>query len=318
MIKKTYFIIEKRKKYKEQYNMNIVVGQKLYTDNGGGFIENVTPVVVTDSTNILSLEILTRLFPEIIIVTNVSEEQFDKKKFASCKIINSKSQNFSFLRNLGAYYAPTPFVFAIDSDEELDETAVNSIKNCRFDYSLYSFNTKMYFGDQLLNITEHEVIRLYNKNMHYFVGRVHEKLVQNQKEVKLLSGILLNKSYKDWNQYKKKRIKYVNLEYKRWNLLFRFISPIYVFFKNQGWKDGKIGLMYTSESIVYAIMIVFHGKPKRMFFDLDTLKTIPIPNDLGNAEQKYMQFVVSKFISRTTPPTLAEYELIEQISSAFL
>ncbi|MEM4091232.1 MAG: hypothetical protein QXQ46_10940, partial [Thermoplasmatales archaeon] len=226
-------------------------------------IENVTPVVITNVPSIRSLEVLKELFSEIIIVTNVPKDYFYEEKYKGCKIINSNSQNFAYLRNLGAYYAPTPYIFVIDSDEEIDNLLINSISTCKLDRSSYSFQTKMYFGDKLLNISESNQVRLYDKNVHFFIRRVHEILYGNR-QTELLPGLIINKSYNDWNHYKTKRSKYVALDYKNWKLLFRILLPIYNFLRRQGWRDGVLGLKWTWASIIYVVMVLFYGKSKHI------------------------------------------------------
>ena len=284
--------------------------------------KGITVVIITNRrvSEIKSLYIVLEIADKIVIVTNQQEEPLQYNKM---RIIYSLSQNYAYLRNLGAYYAETTHVFVIDSDEEMDDLLVDSLKKINCEEILYCINIKAFIGDKEINMAQRYNPRIYNKNYFYYRGRVHETLYGESERCIKLNGNISNFSQGNWREWSKKAMRYVSQEHIEGRLLLRMFYPLFSFFKSQGWKDGVTGVKWTLKGFQYMLMIFIFGK--RGYFTLhpEKIKRLLLTDIITTEEKNYISMILANHfeireIMSTQKWLKLEKEILEQISSPFI
>lgn len=284
--------------------------------------KGITVVIITNRkvSEIKSLYIVLEIADKIVIVTNHQEEPLQYNKM---RIIYSLSQNYAYLRNLGAYYAETTHVFVIDSDEEMDELLVDSLKKINCEEILYCINIKAFIGNKEINMAQRDNPRIYNKNYFYYHGRVHETLNGESERCIKLNGNISNFSQDNWREWSKKAMRYVSQEHVEGRLLLRIFFPLFSFFKRQGWKDGITGVKWTLKGFQYMLMILIFGK--RGYFTLhpEKIKRLLLTDIITTDEKNYISMILANHfenheIISTQKWLKLKIELLEQISSPFI
>ena len=186
--------------------------------------EGLTAVIVTNVkiTNINSLEDIIKIADDVIIVTNKQE---DLSARDNLRIIYSNSQNFAYLRNLGAYYAKTAHILSIASDELMDNILIQELKKIDFKEKLYCVRVTMFIGNYKMSMASTYLQRIYHRGYFLYVRRVHEVLYPRIKECRKLNGNINNLSQKDWNEWFIKAKKYTSEEHIDFSLIFRTFYP---------------------------------------------------------------------------------------------
>ena len=288
--------------------------------------KGITVVIITNRrvSEIKSLQIVLEIADKIVIVTNQQEELL---KYNKIRIIYSRSQNYAYLRNLGAYYAETTHVFVIDSDEEMDELLIDSLKKINCKEILYCINIKAFIGSKEIHMTERYNPRVYNKNYFYYRGRVHEALYGEFERCIRLNGNISNFSQDNWKEWSKKAMRYVSQERIEGRLLLRMFRPFFSFFKKQGWKDGVTGVKWTLKGFQYMLMIFIFGKRGYFTLDPEKIKCLLSTTLITREEKNYISMIlVNHFENHEIISTQNHAELklklkidiLEQISSPFI
>ncbi len=256
---------------------------------------------------------------EIVVVAD------DKTKFnhpdyrePSVKLISSRSKNFSFLRNIGIYYASGRFVFMIDDDESLSDELLYSLGQIKGENDAYLVRRNAAFGGKVLNMWSRVVPRVVKKEKAHYIGKVHEYLPLKYTSQGSLVGTITNNSYENWSDYWKKAFKTTSLETKKLGtFLFRLLFPLYNYFDKEGYKDGKLGLEVVATSIIYSFLMLWRGMRFRKI-DLNSFlensKAFSI-SSLGKDEQSYFSYMISELERGFIPPGSSIHEECEQLSS---
>lgn len=284
--------------------------------------KGITAVIITNHrvSEIKSLHIVLEIADKIVIVTNQQEELLKYKKI---RIIYSPSQNYAYLRNLGAYYAETTYVFVIDSDEEMDELLIDSLKKINCEEILYCINVTAFIGNRKINTTQRYNPRIYNKNYFYYSGRVHETLEGKYERCIRLNGNISNFSQDNWREWFKKARRYVSQEHIEARLLLRLFYPFFSFFKMQRWEDGVTGVKWTMKGFEYMLMIFIFGKRGYFTLDPERIKHLLLTDIITTEEKNYISMILANHfenheIISTQKLLKLKIEILEQISSPFI
>ena len=284
--------------------------------------EGLTAVIVTNDkiTNIKSLEEIMKITDDVVIVTNRQEDSLTRDNL---RIIYSNSQNFSYLRNLGAYYAKTTHILSIDSDELVDNILIQELKKIDFKKKLYCVRVNMYIGDYKMSMSSTYVQRIYHKGYFFYIKRVHEVLYPRKKECKKLNGNTSNFSQKDWNEWFIKAKKYASEEHIDFILIFRTFHPFILFFSHQGWRDGLFGVKWTLRSFQYRLMIYLYGKKGYITLKPNEIRYHISENTLSKDEREYIEFILKQYFGNSSlsiPKNKHPFvnDVLEQISSPFI
>ena len=279
-------------------------------------------VIITNSkiSAIKSLNRLLEITDHIVIVTNSKEDLAPNENL---KIIYSRSQNYAYLRNLGAYYANTTHIFVIDSDELIDDTLINSLKNMDFKFRLYCIRVNMYIGSYKMMMTTKYGQRLYDKRYFFYTGRVHEGLYGPVKDCVRIDGDIRNFSQEDWREWHRKAKRYTSQETIRLDLITRATYSIYVFFKNQGWRDGILGVKWTLRSLQYIAMTLVYGRRGYITLNPKDIKSHLSAPEISQDEKNYISSVMEKYFDGDRSSSLQDMDsvtldILEQISSPFI
>ena len=287
-----------------------------------GLTTGLSAVIITNSkiSAIKSLNRLLEVTEHIVIVTNSKE---DLAHNGNLKIIYSKSQNYAYLRNLGAYYANTTHIFVIDSDELMDDTLINSLENLDFKFRLYCVKVNMYIGSYKMMMTTKYGQRLYDKRYFFYIGRVHEGLFGSVKDCVKINGDISNFSQEDWQEWHRKAKRYTAQESIRWDLITRATYSLYVFFKHQGWRDGLLGVKWTIRSLQYIAMTLIYGRKGYMTLNPQDIKSRLSASEISQDEKNYISSVMKQYFDEDKSIPLQDMDsvtldILEQISSPFI
>lgn len=282
----------------------------------------LTAVIITNRkiSEIKALEKIRMFTDNIVIVTSIPDES---AQLDGTKIIHSRSKNFAYLRNLGAFYADTTHIITIDSDEEPDELLVKEIKQCDLMHPLYNFEVSTYFDQRKMNVTTHLSNKIYDKRCFIFIGSVHEQLLGSLKNPITLKGALSNYSQENWNEWYQKAKRYTSLEKKDFNVLLRALYPILIFFSKKGWRDGILGVRYTIKGIEYIFLVLVRGRRNYMTLSINQINFLIKEDGFNHFERDFISWVIENFLSddRTVNRMINNLpfaDLLEQISSPFI
>ena len=195
-------------------------------------------------------------FDEIIMLDNGSidgtlELAKEMQKELNLKIKTSKFLGFGALKNLAATYARNDWIFSIDSDEILEKTALDSIKNTKLENNMIlSLGRKnLYSGEWIKACGWHPdyVHRIYNKKFTRFKeNMVHESLLipTNANIFKIdlalnhYTASNIDSIINKMNSYTTLSAKQKYEKSKKINLAGAFIRFFLIFFKDYFFRSG--------------------------------------------------------------------------------
>ncbi|NRS88252.1 glycosyltransferase involved in cell wall biosynthesis [Flavobacterium sp. 7E] len=235
------------------------------TNSKTAIIPNLSVLIITynEEQNICELLETLSFADEIIVVDSYSTDATFKiaKNYPQVKILQHPFENYAAQRNFAIGQANNKWILFLDADERLSDQLINEIKKIIYSKTAYTGyycyrtfmfkNSKLHFSGWQTD----KMIRLFKKKNSYYTPEktVHEKLI-----IKGAIGKLKNKithyTYKDYNSYKAKMIRYGKLkaieEQKKGTKPFFFhyyLRPTFQFFNNYffrlGILDGKKGLI---------------------------------------------------------------------------
>ncbi len=200
---------------------------------------------------------------EIIVVDSFSKDGTWEFLEAHPKIkaIQHPFENFTEQKSFALEQATNNWIYFFDADERvtpsLEKEIINTIndKNAAdayWNYRSFMFkNKRLYFSGWQTD----KVYRLFKKNKCKFVNDriVHETLQVNGTESKLKEK-LIHFSYKNYDDYKGKMIKYGQLKAieennkgKKWTIFHQYLRPTWKFLNHYvmrlGIFDGKKGII---------------------------------------------------------------------------
>jgi hypothetical protein len=284
----------------------------------------LTAVVKTnqpDQCRTLLSQILPLGIPVVLVVDNAHNFSGLAAQSDQIQVIQTKSQNFSYLSNLGIFYARSQYIFRVDSDEVLSLDLIESLKHLRFGPEAYSVLVKTLFAGQVIHAWSLLQPRIIRKDVAHFIGRVHERNSSRLRKVKGVPGYLTNDSFRDWKHYYEKRSRYLSLETRDpVTVVERAAAPILHFLTNRGVRDGEVGIKLLYESLQYARLVASRGirsvtqDPAQAFLDLHKgLDTIA----LDSSEYVYLSKMRQSLEQRNIPFGSNISEELEQLTSAF-
>ena len=284
--------------------------------------KKVTIVVISNrrASEIVAINSLHKISHNVIVVTNIVDDECADYK---CKFIFTNSENFSYLRNLGAFFAETPYILEIDADEELSDNFGDEINSLEFESDLYCVETKMYVGEKELKSARVYRQRVYNKNKYFYVGKVHERLYGEKSTCKRIQALVLNHSYTNWNHVRERSRNVAFKGRKNAKLIVSLFYPLLGYLKNEGWSDGVDGLRWLCEGLIAAIFRVLYGVRGYSIIDpVKIKKTLPT-EAIAQEEREYISYILNKISDLNNSREFwygkkIKNELMEQISSPFL
>ena len=253
-------------------------------------------------------------FPIILVLETPLRLETNRQNII---IINSKSKNLAYKRNLGVFYAKTDWVAFLDSDEEYDNNFLQLLENgIPNDFSAYMVNTIAKFSNRYLHQWDFYNFRIFKREICRFVFSAHERVkLPKGTKIGISDAKLINNSYKDWPHYWKKFKVKTCKEKKTVNIFFnRLFSPIFLYLFNGGVKDGILGVKVLSASIAYPFFIMIQGKKVNTINDLKLNVTLEeLPSKVYPEEVPFIQYLISEMEKYTIKDM---FEYIEQINSS--
>ena len=283
---------------------------------------NLTIVVITNRkiSEIAAIDLLPQISDSIIIVSSIAGDEPVDKNF---KVIYSQSRHFSYLRNLGAFYAQTPYVLAIDSDEKLSDNFAGELRALKIVSDLYCIETRMFLGNKELKSAKLNSVRLYNKEKYFFIGKVHERLYGPKIECKSIPVTISNHSYSSWENEKERSKKVAMRGRKSIRLILSTLYPIVNYFKNAGWTDGFDGVKWTYRGIIAAILRMAYGSKHFEILEEPEIRKKLEVDTISETERKYILHMINYSYNQTNIDGIETNRKVlldvrEQISSVFL
>jgi glycosyltransferase involved in cell wall biosynthesis len=203
---------------------------------------------------------------EVIVIDDHScDRTQDAARGLGARVLErSLKDDFGAQRNFGASVARNDWVLMLDADEELPPATVSILRGLfspEITHDAFSFRIiNVLFGKPLYHSSgQCRTVRLYRRSRCSFSGAVHEKLGVPG-TVGELAGEIWNHPMKDVDQLMLKVLRYTETEAERYclehatvssrevrrELLARSLKRFWKFYvKNQGYKDGLEGLLWS-------------------------------------------------------------------------
>jgi glycosyltransferase involved in cell wall biosynthesis len=200
---------------------------------------------------------------EIIVVDSFSTDATEAicTSFENVKFIQNKFENYSSQRNFTISQAKNDWVLFLDADERLTPELKNEILltvKHNETYTAFLFPRTFMFDNKVLHFSGNQndkIFRLFDKNhAKYTCDRlIHEKLKVEGK-IGIFKNKLIHYSYRSYDSYKSKIIRYGNLKAQekfiskqKPSQLLHLFHPAYNFLYNYivrfGFLDGKKGVL---------------------------------------------------------------------------
>ncbi|MFD0861303.1 glycosyltransferase family 2 protein [Sungkyunkwania multivorans] len=204
---------------------------------------------------------------EIIIVDSYSTDttlNILKDEYPQVKVFQHKFEDFTKQKTYTLSLANNDWVLFLDADEEvtvaLREEIYATLKDDQKPHVAYWFYRQFMFNDKKLRFSGWQTdknVRLFRKSKCQFEGDriVHEQL-QIDGSLGKFKNKLIHYSYSDYEDYKRKMIKYGQLRAqeefrkgKKSNLFLKIFRPTWKFFNHYiirlGILDGKKGIIIS-------------------------------------------------------------------------
>ncbi len=255
--------------------------------------------------------------PSILVVDDPASFEIIKSEFPAIRLIGSRSRNFAYLRNLGAFHALSDYVFVVADDEIVDEQARAFLRGDSFDSPGYRFRINATFAGIEIKWWRRTETRMYKRFAAQFVYPVHERLRLKGRS-RLAPGSITNHAYRDLAHFWAKAERTIPLERRSLRTLsYRLAAPTVQYLFQGGLLDGRLGLGLLLAYYEYAIRILKvppAGFPKPTYDRVLTLLD-RYSSRMDMAEAHYLNTRISDL--RALPRSSADIaEEIEQLLSA--
>ena len=250
--------------------------KKEYSSQKSSVKKKISALVITynEIVNIDKVLDNIKFADEIIVVDSFSTDGTVEriKKHPKVKLIQRAFKNFTDQKSFALKQASCDWVLFLDADERITDELKNEIHktiNSENTVSAYYFYRIFFFKDKKIKYSgsqKDKNYRLFKKSKVRFKQNkiVHETLIVNG-ESRTLKHKLMHYSYRDYESYKTKAVKYSQMKAKEElkknyspNIYHFVFLPFFKFFKHYilklGVLDGKRGIIlcYLSAFGVYA------------------------------------------------------------------
>ena len=174
------------------------------------------------------------------------------------RILQITWKGYGQTRNEAGKIAANNWIFALDADERITENLANHINNLTLNNknAVFGFKRENFFATKKIKFGQwgrDKIYRLYNRqNAHWNLMLVHENVIGDNIEKKMLAGSVLHYTMKDIATYQAKSIFYAQLSAQKYfeqgkkaSEIKKIISPVFSFIQNYifrfGFLDGKDG-----------------------------------------------------------------------------
>jgi len=208
--------------------------------------------------------------PHILVDTGSTDATLEiAAHYPHVTVFKHPFTTYGEMRNLGAFYANTDWIFALDSDEELTPDLQKELTNISLESgTAYRVSSKNFYRGKEIKYSGWSPdykFRLYNRNETSFTNRkVHENLNLTQLSTKTLAAPLLHYSYDSVHDLLNKMDRYSTLfaeEFvgkKKSSYGKAALKGVWTFWKTyilkRGFLDGKEGLLiakYNAQTAFY-------------------------------------------------------------------
>ena len=283
-----------------------VVVPSLSYDNCVGLIENIKS-----------------LGPEIVFIVR-EKNQFAKlhEIYDNVKILETKSRNFSYLRNFGGYFSSGEFVLFSGDDERLDDELLSSLIHLKTEYDVFYVTIEALFSQKPIRMWRKVNARIIRRNYYHFIGMVHERFSFIPTNKYIIGGTMSNNSYEDWHHYWSKNMRITLLEEKNLHkILLRTYFPLIDYIFNGGIKEGTKEIKVLIGSILYAFLTCVRGyTPKAVQEvnyeeELERLEAFAL-NEANEEESRYILYVIHNLKENRIPSGSTFREELLQLTSS--
>lgn len=200
----------------------------------------------------------------IVVDNNSVDRTSDVSKRIGAKVVNSDSDDFSHLRNLGLRSATGEWVLYIDADERVDSELRHNLENIPGEASAYKIKRKNFYLGENVWPKQEKMERLFKRDkLKGWKGKLHESPVI-EGDIGELDGFILHHTHRNLTQMFRKTIEWskteASLRYDAghpkmywWRFPRVMISTFVDYYIVQGgYKVGTVGLIesvYQSFSI---------------------------------------------------------------------
>jgi|694.fasta_scaffold22180_5 glycosyltransferase involved in cell wall biosynthesis len=229
-------------------------------------------IVAKDSANVLPrlLDSLKGLTDDIVVCDSGSKDQtpFIASDFGA-KVHHISWEGYGRSKNTAVQYAKYEWVLSMDSDEKIDQTLYNSLKNWKpsDEHAVYQVRWKNFIGNYWIKNTGGWKSRLFNKKIaHWNNAIAHEDIISESGiHTTRLNGFVEHYSHRDFEHLFTKYLDSAmitaqnqHLGGKKSSVLKIIIKPIAAFFRSYllriGFQNGFIGLIYAFASSYYTFL----------------------------------------------------------------
>ena len=227
-------------------------------------IQHISAVVLAKNNELTIQNTLQALesFNDVIVYDNGSTDSTMKiaRSFQNVNLIQGEFKGFGWSKNEAISFAKHDWIIVVDSDEVIDQELLDTLNKTILDKQVvYKLNFKAYYKDiQIKHCgwSNHKRNRVFNKMVtKYNNNQVHEDIITNGLNSKILSGNIHHYSYQSISQFIHKIDLYSSLFAKN-NMGKRTSSPllalsnalytfIRIYFFRLGILDGYAGLLVS-------------------------------------------------------------------------
>ncbi len=208
-------------------------------------------------------------FEDIVIYDNGSTDGSQEivKRYSNVNLIEDEFLGFGPSKNRAVTFTKYDWILSIDSDEVVDESLVDALRQKLDPKTVYQLNSRAFYKNQRIKHSgwnNQKVKRIYNKKFtKYNDNLVHENIIDRGLNVELLDGFINHYSYTSMSDFIVKMDRYStlyaeeNVGRKKSSPLKAITSSIFAFFKiyliKKAFLDGYMGLVisYSRASVVF-------------------------------------------------------------------
>lgn len=206
---------------------------------------------------------------EMLVINDMSTDETRKiSEKLGARVLDRELDGFAAQKNFGIDQAKNDWILILDADERLTPELAAEIKALKETGGVcgYSMPFRNHVGRRWLRhggLYPDRHTRLFDRRKaRYGEEQVHEQLACDGKILPLKHDVI-HLTYRDWSEYKKKVVRYAELEARQSaRPSWVFISKTFYrkFIREQGWRDGLAGLASAWLLTYYQIVMRRRGQ----------------------------------------------------------